>query len=214
MQVGPVALGNLFSSNGMKEYYTALMLLQLGMPRFAQAVHLSSGEEINQANLRESMDKLREKQRGMDLQKRSAEQRNNISNGLKGKGKGKGTKRSAQHRNNISKAKKGKKHSTEHNIAIGLGKKISKVEKASTVGARYEILEYECKKCKKEKSDYTRIHHVFGIELFNEKCMEATCPCCGVREWDLRTKTKRFKCLGTISLRRLKKRKAKVSRRY
>ena len=141
VQEGTVALGNLFSSKGMNEYYTALMLLQLGMPRFAQAVHLSSGEEIDQANLRESMDKLREKQRGMDLQKRSAEQRNNISNGLKGKGKGEGTKRSAQHSNNISKAKKGKKYSTEHIIAIVLGKKISKAEKASRVGARYEILE-------------------------------------------------------------------------
>eukprot|EP00985_Skeletonema_marinoi_P022231 scaffold14098_cov157-Skeletonema_marinoi.AAC.7 len=213
VQEGTVALGNLFSSNGMNEYYTALMLLQLGMPCFAQAVHLSAGEEINQENLRESMDELRKKQRGMDLQKRSAEQRNNISNGLKGKGNGKKKKKlSAEHNNNISKAKKGKKHSTEHIIAIVLGKKILKVEKASRVGARYEILEYECKKCKKEKSDYTRIHHVFGIELFNEASMNATCPCCGVREWDLRTNTKRFKCLGTISLRRLKKRKAKVSR--
>eukprot|EP00985_Skeletonema_marinoi_P019278 scaffold10992_cov75-Skeletonema_marinoi.AAC.2 len=160
------------------------------------------------------MDKLREKQRGMDLQKMPDEQRNNLSKALKGKGKGEGTKRSAQHSNNISKAKKGKKYSTEHIIAIVLGKKISKAEKASRVGARYEILEYECKKCKKEKSDYTRIHHVFGIELFIKNRMSATCPCCGVRVQNLRTNTKRFKCLGTISLRRLKKRKAKVSRRY
>jgi len=232
VQEGTVALGNLFSSKGMNEYYTALMLLQLGMPRFAQAVHLSSGEEIDQVNLRESMDKLREKQRGMDLQKMPDEQRNNLSKALKGKGEGtklsaqhknaiskelkrngkKKKKLSAEHNNNISKAKKGKKYSTEHIIAIVLGKKISKAEKASRVGARYEILEYECKKCKKEKSDYTRIHHVFGIELFNEASMNATCPCCGVREQCLRTSKRRFKCLGTISLRRLKKRKAKVSR--
>eukprot|EP00984_Skeletonema_dohrnii_P020214 scaffold9784_cov78-Skeletonema_dohrnii-CCMP3373.AAC.1 len=189
VQEGTVALGNLLSSKGMNEYYTALMLLQLGMPRFAQAVHLSSGEEINQVNLRESMDELREKQRGMDLQKMPAE-----------------------HRNNISKARKGKKLSTEQRIAMGLAKKISKAEEASREGARYEILEYECKKCKKEKSDYTRIHHVFGIELFNEKSMTATCPCCGEREQYLR-RSKRFKFLGTISLRRLKKRQAKVSRK-
>jgi hypothetical protein len=41
VQEGTFALGNLFSSNGMNEYYTALMLLQLEMPRFAQAVHLA-----------------------------------------------------------------------------------------------------------------------------------------------------------------------------
>eukprot|EP00984_Skeletonema_dohrnii_P024557 scaffold13692_cov72-Skeletonema_dohrnii-CCMP3373.AAC.1 len=115
----------------------------------------------------------------------------------------------AEHRNNISKARK--KNSTEHAKAIGLSKKISKAEKASREGARYEILEYECKKCKKEKSDYTRIHHVFGIELFNEKRMTATCPCCGEKEHYLRTSKRQFKFLGMISLRRLKKRQAKVS---
>jgi hypothetical protein len=156
-------------------------------------------------NLRVSMDELREKQRRMDLQKMPAEDRNNISKAMKGK------KHSAEQSNNISKAKKGKKHSTEHIIAIGLAKKISKAEKASREGARYEILEYECKKCKKEKSDYKKIHHVFGIELFNDACMEATCPCCGEKERNLRRNTKRFKFLRTISLRRLKKRQAKVS---
>eukprot|EP00984_Skeletonema_dohrnii_P024555 scaffold13691_cov159-Skeletonema_dohrnii-CCMP3373.AAC.1 len=194
VQEGTVALGNLLSSKGMNEYYTALMLLQLGMPRFAQAVHLSSGEEINQVNLRESMDELREKQRGMDLQKMPAEHRNNISKAKKGK------KQSAEHTEAISKAKKGKKHSIEHTIALGLAKKISKAEKASREGARYEILEYECKKCKKEKSDYKRIHHVFGIELFNKNSMSATCPCCGGKEYYLRTNKRKFKCLGTLSI--------------
>ena len=97
------------------------MLLQLGMPRFAQAVHLSSGEEINQENLRESMDKLREKQRRMHLQKMPAE-----------------------HRNNISTALKWAKLSVAHSIAIGLARKISKVEKAIEDSGKYKILEYEC----------------------------------------------------------------------
>eukprot|EP00984_Skeletonema_dohrnii_P001995 scaffold667_cov103-Skeletonema_dohrnii-CCMP3373.AAC.7 len=105
----------------MNQYYTALMLLQLGMLRFAQAVYLSSGEEINQVNLRESMDELREKQLKMDLQKMPAEQRNNIS-----------------------KALKGTKLSAEHSIAIGLDKKISKAERAIEEGGKYKILEYEC----------------------------------------------------------------------
>ena len=75
----------------------------------------------------------------------------------------------AEQRNNISKALKGAKLSVEHSIAIGLGKNISKAEKAIEDGVKYEILEYECMTCKKEKSDYTRIHHVLGIELFNRR---------------------------------------------
>jgi len=92
----------------------------------------SSGEEINQVNLRESMDELREKQRRMDLQKMPAEHRNNSSKALKGKGK----KRSAQHNNEISKALKGAKLSVEHSIAIGLGTKISKAERAIEEGVQ------------------------------------------------------------------------------
>ena len=58
------------------------------------------------------MDKLREKQRRMDLQKMPAKDRNNISNGLKG------TKSSVQHNNNLLKALKGKKLSVEQRVAI------------------------------------------------------------------------------------------------
>eukprot|EP00984_Skeletonema_dohrnii_P011624 scaffold4649_cov117-Skeletonema_dohrnii-CCMP3373.AAC.4 len=95
--------------------------------------------------------------------------------------------------------------------SLVLAKKIYKAERAIEEGVKYEIMEYECKKCKKEKSDYTRIHHVFGIELCYEKSMTATCPCCGVLDQYLRTNERKFKFLGTISLRRLKKRHAKVS---
>ena len=169
MQRGTVALGNLLSPHGMNEYLTALILFRLGMKSFAQAIHLVSGEHVNQQNLRESLEEFREKQSRMDLGKMPTEHRNNISKAMKGKKGGKlseehtnniskamkGGKLSDKHRNNISKALKGKKgvkRSTDEKIAIGLRMKISRVKKAIDERMKYAIYEYECKK--DMKSDY------------------------------------------------------------